>query len=1363
MFRPENTLLNAQLTSSSASWGANLPQPIIYGEPVLGYSAINAATDISGKLIFYAITTLDSTYVFDRANKLNAKWPGSSKEISIVPIDAGVRYHIIAGGKIKSYNLAKNEIIDEVAFSTPELVLSVGNNNLKETVQAVRIFKDGTGCIEGYNAYFIQANANGGSSRQITRVRCLKAKHGEDFSENDNVTIYTYDISALAYGFNYYIAEMDLSDDGTKLAFADLNKVWVVNIDGAGDIDLNTSYSTDYSEMNYSLAVGGLEFVGNNKLIYSIFNAMEEEDDEKDEIRLWDFIEDDTYVFDESYSYARSNIEKTTDGHYVAAAEDGIYQLDPDELTISSYLTGDTLYKNIDRFQHYRTTEGYSYFGIYNLPDQIDGQTNEYLDYDEVVFNLSVNIGSGGTQTWTNTSHPLTTKGSGRVLVMNAISLTGSSVPIIMEDMEILFYTDAVMLASSANRITFRGCMLQAMSCGDMWRGIQVAHSTRTTPEGYMRLENHIPTDNYTRIQDAYRGLLYQGRNTTLEITGAHFAKNEKDLVIIGHIGNKVTIRNSYFTSLPLRDQMRGSSEGHSDGKKRTINNIEIISSIVNIGHTAPGQNNVISAGQTGILSHESKLTLQYTEIHSAKKYGIDFNSNWKSHPELDIRNCHIHDLFRGVVVYWGTSKSTFLSNSFSNTSGYAIEYKDNPGGELQIGDANNAALGNTFNNCNWQAIGCFNNNKFGVSQNTKIQISNNIFNNHSYAGAIFVGEAASPNRSYEILNITRNKVGVTEALGKGIIINSVTGANSDLPDMGEKRFFEDKFRADSNEIRFSDPTKEGIRLVNTKWYNVLRNDVHSGTWGDWRPSGLSMAEGRGNLVWGNTLQGGSGGKITGDNLFSNLYCNVLNQCVSGWQFEMSQIRTWYNGQTSINQYGYDYVIHGLARSGNDTDARPNSYLPLLDPLNPDPFHISWGADITLYTQDVDRHKWDLVQNKKIPRISYPFGKWTGGSSSIVHKTNRKNPCENYIGPDSIYTNPPNNFSAYGYIDTLLNWKILHHDIQIAHDTLKQSMNASIAALVEIENKLQMHEYHHADSLLAHFIPGNTWEEEISQVYRIWTTLNLSMDTIVHGYDQIIFTDTIWLSETTYDIDSFTLNSTWKSVSRSHLSDSLKDILVVIASKSPLYESPAAYSARVLLFALEEMDFQDSLPQFYPSIAGWVDSSCNWSNFPIRLDLFTSTGDTTGIFTYADEDGYFRFDGVDLQQLDTSVQYYTGAYLDNDVLFISEENKWKQLAFNGPMLFTCSSGYPNKSRLLEPNNARLQIFPNPTNGLITVSGLRGNWTLQVSDITGKKVLNIQGSGASTVCDLGSFKPGVYFIYTHENHNQSNNVHKIILQ
>jgi hypothetical protein len=360
---------------------------------------------------------------------------------------------------------------------------------------------------------------------------------------------------------------------------------------------------------------------------------------------------------------------------------------------------------------------------------------------------------------------------------------------------------------------------------------------------------------------------------------------------------------------------------------------------------------------------------------------------------------------------------------------------------------------------------------------------------------------------------------------------------------------------------------------------------------------------------------------------------------------------------------------------------------------------------------------------------------------------------------DRFYTTK----DVLGYTDSILKWKVDYHDIQFYGDSIGALINSTISSLVKIEREIQNRYFEHADSLLNLYDPESSWEADFKSVYQIWVNLQLNLGITEYVSDDAAFIDTVWLSEYSFEIDTFYSDTSWHQVHRPVLNDSLTAVLTAIAAKNPNMESPAAYSARVLLFALEELDFQDSLPQFYPSISGWVDSSCNWSNFPVRLDLFTSTGDTTGIFTYSDEDGYFRFDGVDLQQLDTSVQYYAGAYLDNDVLFISEVNKWKQLAFNGPMLFSCSSGSPNKSRVQELTNGGLQIFPNPTNGLITVSGLHGTWTLQVTDITGKKVLNIQGSEARTVCDLSGLKPGVYFIYTHQNHNHSNHVNKIILE
>lgn len=220
-------------------------------------------------------------------------------------------------------------------------------------------------------------------------------------------------------------------------------------------------------------------------------------------------------------------------------------------------------------------------------------------------------------------------------------------------------------------------------------------------------------------------------------------------------------------------------------------------------------------------------------------------------------------------------NRTTFHGNRFANTSGYAIEYRDNPGGILYIGNQEDTTLRNTFDNCNWQAIGCFNNTKPGLPNQpptTQINISNNRFDRHPYAGAVFVGEATSPDPSYSSLLITRNRIGLNGRLGAGITLSQVTGLNPRVPDFKEKRFFEESFRIDSNLIQFTNSINlwaNGIHLSNARRLNVLRNQVNSGTWGDYRPSALHMAEGPWNLVNQNQFQGGAGGwfRIDGDRM----------------------------------------------------------------------------------------------------------------------------------------------------------------------------------------------------------------------------------------------------------------------------------------------------------------------------------------------------------------------------------------------------------------------------------------------------------------------------------------------------------------
>ena len=65
LFQPNAASLNASLKSTGGSWGTSYPKPQINGKAVSGYTAMNSAVDINGKLIFYALCSMDSTYVFD--------------------------------------------------------------------------------------------------------------------------------------------------------------------------------------------------------------------------------------------------------------------------------------------------------------------------------------------------------------------------------------------------------------------------------------------------------------------------------------------------------------------------------------------------------------------------------------------------------------------------------------------------------------------------------------------------------------------------------------------------------------------------------------------------------------------------------------------------------------------------------------------------------------------------------------------------------------------------------------------------------------------------------------------------------------------------------------------------------------------------------------------------------------------------------------------------------------------------------------------------------------------------------------------------------------------------------------------------
>ena len=69
-------------------------------------------------------------------------------------------------------------------------------------------------------------------------------------------------------------------------------------------------------------------------------------------------------------------------------------------------------------------------------------------------------------------------------------------------------------------------------------------------------------------------------------------------------------------------------------------------------------------------------------------------------------------------------------------------------------------------------------------------------------------------------------------------------------------------------------------------------------------------------------------------------------------------------------------------------------------------------------------------------------------------------------------------------------------------------------------------------------------------------------------------------------------------------------------------------------------------------------------------------------------------------------------------------------------------GYPNT--LSEMETGKALIYPNPSNGTFTLNLGKGQWDVEVYDITGRKVFESRMEGRS-VLDLGQCQKGIYFL------------------
>ena len=64
---------------------------------------------------------------------------------------------------------------------------------------------------------------------------------------------------------------------------------------------------------------------------------------------------------------------------------------------------------------------------------------------------------------------------------------------------------------------------------------------------------------------------------------------------------------------------------------------------------------------------------------------------------------------------------------------------------------------------------------------------------------------------------------------------------------------------------------------------------------------------------------------------------------------------------------------------------------------------------------------------------------------------------------------------------------------------------------------------------------------------------------------------------------------------------------------------------------------------------------------------------------------------------------------------------------------------------MTPFRASVQVYPNPTDGDITIKTPSTCREIQIFDVLGRKLMDKAGQGYIQQLSIGSFSPGVYFL------------------
>lgn len=1272
--------------------------------PISNYYAVNTLFDDNGEALFYIVLTElnggTSGYFYDKNGNILLEKDFfdpylftntvPSREIPIINLGCG-KHHAIVGNFIIEIDIKNNTWSNLFSSSNPLGNLNVfGMSGSPDNITTA--LEIGSLNASTYKIYNLIGNYPGAGNRSIRVVEINYLSNVVANTTDYNITTVTLPGSSTPISTNFTgsISELEVSPNNDYLAFAEDEYLLVFNLDGSGNINSSSPiykyyfYQNTPSTKDYSIA--GLEFTRNsNSLVFSRFDP---QTTFTEEIAVWDFVSSSTPNFiSGTANFVRSQIELGIDDKIYTSSSTHLA-----EVTTSGTLAVTDIIATSINFNHDPNN-----YQIRILPDQVSGHTYAVPAYEINTYDVT----SSGTWSPGAGNNPFNVTSDlsviTKITVKNGVTLT-------IEDLNLNFFTNAEVVVEAGASLTLKNATLKSHSCGLMWKGINVLDNGSIG--GNVMITNNS-TFQTSLIQDAIKGIKINGPNSWLIVHGyTDFTGNETDIEITNGNANFIQIyRANFIGNLPLKDQSKGSNIGWTlDNLNRTITHIHIENCIgkINIGTSGFGGCDFKYAN-FGVKAINSSATIINNLFTEQKVYGVHGDASKIQQKDINLYSNTFTDVQQPVrLENWINSE--IQSNHLYGSKEWGIHYLENENCNLVIGHLTDPSKGNILDFCNWVGIDLSENS----GPQTNINIGHNIINNHPYATGIVVseyGSGASP--SYELFRINNNSM---TGIGAGIKLYNVEGWNSDYSGLGPRPhefLFNGANLIDSNDINFTtalDAYKIGIQTTNSSKLNIHVNTVVSDASYDWRNTGILTDDAYWTSIYNNTSTAGSGIRIGGNMLYSNVYCNSLPNSFTGIFLNYCYLR-------GVGDF------HGII----PTQARENSFPS-----------TTGGFDMRMYYSDNDLNQWIFYST--IPTIDYTFA---SGVLPTIEGGYGNDVCNGDTPPPP----PPSDYGDEGKMYPSNNTQNRNSGSPSNQKILIPSQSGLKNHIATTYNQINTYKasIRNAKDSLSFNLAKSDFVNKVARIeYFIQNKKIDSATTIVNS----ISTNNPLEKEL---LDVYTLLFQSKQ-NKQKLSAREEEQLLHIARKNQFTQSIASPLARTIAKQVLHLDIYDSI-ELIPEINGTISSNCTISSRAgLMVQLVNMDNSPTGIFTSTDSSGRFKISGIQLSKLSSVLNYKLICIFPDSSKAQSYANTLGNFMQPKGVELYCQTNLlkTKKSEDRASEIIQTKIYPNPSNGLFTIENGQENSEAIVYDLLGKIVFTQKLSNKTNI-DLSTQPKGVYFI------------------